>query len=222
MPPRGLAYRPGGLLAAKIHLKHVSVATTEGYAARPGGSQARFLAEVGKEEQERNLVIVRAEYENYQNGIMPSGPDARDIVAAFDAAAGTAGPGHQPPTVIPGEQQVRAMLAKRAKTLHLGPANYCWFTDPAKALCLKQAGTPDADQPLLATCDSARCPQATHHPCHREIWAGAVTQHEEFIAVLPGSQKTEKGRLEKELARARRVLAGIDAATGLGGQQWDD
>jgi len=217
-----LAYRPGGLLAAKIHLKHVSVATTEGYAARPGGSQARFLAEVGKEEQERNLVIVRAEYENYQNGIMPSGPGARDIVAAFAAAAGTAGPGHQPPTVIPGEQQVRAMLAKRAKTLHLGPANYCWFTDPAKALCLRQAGTPDADQPLLASCDSARCPQATHHPCHREIWAGAVTQHEQFIAALPRSQKTEKARLEKELARARRVLAGIDAPTGPGGQQWDD
>jgi hypothetical protein len=31
-----IAYRPGGLLAAKIALKHVSVATTEGYAARPG------------------------------------------------------------------------------------------------------------------------------------------------------------------------------------------
>ena len=32
---RELAYRPGGLLAAKIHLKHVSAATTEGYAAGP-------------------------------------------------------------------------------------------------------------------------------------------------------------------------------------------
>jgi integrase len=29
---RELAYRPGGLLAAKLHLKHISVATTEGYA----------------------------------------------------------------------------------------------------------------------------------------------------------------------------------------------
>jgi hypothetical protein len=26
-----LAYRPGGLLAAKLHLKHISVATTEGW-----------------------------------------------------------------------------------------------------------------------------------------------------------------------------------------------
>ena len=30
-----LAYRPGGLLAAKVHLKHVSVVTTEGYAIKP-------------------------------------------------------------------------------------------------------------------------------------------------------------------------------------------
>src|SRR5207245_424228 len=30
-----LACRPGGVLATKIHLKHVSVATTDGYAARP-------------------------------------------------------------------------------------------------------------------------------------------------------------------------------------------
>lgn len=86
-----LAYRPGGLLAAKVHLKHVSVATTEGYAARPGGSQARFLAEIGKEEQHRNLAIVQAEYENYQNGIMPSGPGARDSAWPHSAATATAG-----------------------------------------------------------------------------------------------------------------------------------
>jgi integrase len=42
-----LAYRPGGLLATKLHLKHI-VATTEGYASRPGGAQAELLAEVNK------------------------------------------------------------------------------------------------------------------------------------------------------------------------------
>jgi hypothetical protein len=35
-----LAYRPGGLLATKFALKHASVATTEGYSARPGGAPA--------------------------------------------------------------------------------------------------------------------------------------------------------------------------------------
>ena len=219
-----LAYRPGGLLAAKIHLKHVSVVTTEGYANRPGGSQARFLTEVGKEEQRRNLALIQAEYDNYKSGIMPSGPGARDLAGFFATASGQpSGPGHQPPAVIPGDQQIRAMLARRARTLHLGPANFCWFTDPAKALCLRQAGTPGTDQPLLAMCDSARCPQATHHPCHREIWAEAVTQHEEFIAALPRSQATEKARLQRELDRARHVLAGIDAAAPRTGEPaWDD
>jgi hypothetical protein len=37
----GLAYRPGGLLAAKIYLHHVSTATTEGYASRPRGGPGR-------------------------------------------------------------------------------------------------------------------------------------------------------------------------------------
>jgi len=43
-----MAYRPGGVLAAKLHLKHIAAATTEGYAARPGGAQAELLAEVNK------------------------------------------------------------------------------------------------------------------------------------------------------------------------------
>ena len=51
---RELAYRPGGLLAAKIALKHVSVATTEGYAARPGGAQGKLLAEIAEDEADRN------------------------------------------------------------------------------------------------------------------------------------------------------------------------
>ena len=37
-----LAYRPGGLLATKIHLRHISVVTTEGYA------KARVLHQTGK------------------------------------------------------------------------------------------------------------------------------------------------------------------------------
>ncbi|HKS47104.1 MAG TPA: hypothetical protein VJT49_18740, partial [Amycolatopsis sp.] len=39
-----LAWRPGGLWAAKIQLKHLSVVASEGYAHYPGGAQATFLA----------------------------------------------------------------------------------------------------------------------------------------------------------------------------------
>jgi integrase len=208
-----LAYRPGGLLAAKIQLKHVSCATTEGYANRPGGAQSRLLAEVTREETKRNLAITMAEYQRHLQGIQPSGPGARDLIQLFKSVDSATTESTTPPNVIPADQQVRTMLAKRSASLHLGTANYCWFTDPSRALCLKLAGTPDADRPLLGMCDSARCPQATHHPCHRPAWEASVENTKTFLGSLGRGQKTERARLEAELARSRRVLSEIDAAS---------
>lgn len=209
-----LAYRPGGLLAAKIQLKHVSVATTEGYAARPGGAQSRLLAEVTREEAKRNLDITMAEYQRHLQGIQPSGPGARDLVRLFESVDGAIAGQAGAPNVIPTDQQVRTMLSKRAGTLHLGTANYCWFTDPSRALCLKLAGTAGADRPLMGMCDSARCPQATHHPCHRPAWAASAESTKTFLGSLGRGQKAERARLEADLARAQRVLSEIDAASG--------
>jgi len=208
-----LAYRPNGLLATKIHLKHVSVATTEGYASRPGGAQAELLAEVNKHESERNLDLVWAEFRNYQQGVMPAGPGARELTAFFaqidsgldpDTAAS--------PKIQHGDREVLNLLSKRAKTLHLATANYCWFTDPSRALCLKLAGTPTADKPLAGMCDSARCPQATHHPCHRPVWAAAAATTKTFLDSLGPTRKTERARLRDDHTRAQRVLAEIDTA----------
>jgi hypothetical protein len=210
-----LAYRPGGLLAAKIHLKHISVATTEGYAARPGGAQAKLLAEVGEHEQRRNLQLVLAEYRNYQNGIMPSGPGARELVAFFAGVDGKPTEQGQtaPPKTLASDQELRNLLSKRAEVLHLGAANYCWFVDPSRALCLKLAGNPTADRPLIGMCDSARCPQATHHPRHRPVWADAVAKTAVFLGELGPTRKAERRRLEAEHARAVRVLGEIDNAS---------
>ena len=207
-----MAYRPGGLLAAKLALKHISVVTTEGYAGSPGGAQAKFLAEVGKEEQKRNINILAEEMTNYRNGIRPSGPHAKNLLEFFDTVDGKLTDEQRAaPKIVVNDQELRGMLSKRAKTLHLGVANYCWFTDPSKALCLRLAGTPDADKPLIGMCDSARCPQATHHPCHRPVWAQAVENTTVFLSNLTRGQKAEKARLGADLARAKRVLAEIDA-----------
>ncbi|MDF6066763.1 site-specific integrase [Streptomyces sp. JH010] len=209
-----IAYRPGGLLAAKLHLKHLSVVTTEGYAARPGGAQAKFLAEINELEEERNIGILSDVYRDYQRGIMPSGPGARDLISLFASVDGRLSElSERAPHVIDNGDEVVAMLAARARTLHLGAANYCWFIDPAKALCLRLAGTPDADRPLAGMCDSARCPQATHHPCHRSVWAESRETAKVFIGSLSRRQKSERARLEVTVARAERVLAEIDQAT---------
>ncbi|MEU8703214.1 site-specific integrase [Streptomyces sp. NPDC048680] len=210
-----LAHRPGGLLAAKIHLKHVSVVTTEGYAARPGGAQAEFLADVSAEEQVRNQDLTLAAFRDSQKGIMPTGSGARDLIEFFasvdeelqrmEASA---------PGIKPGDQEVINLLSKRAKTLHLGIANYCWFIDPSKALCLILAGTPGADKPLAGMCDSVRCPQATHHLSHRPVWADSAENKKVFIGNIRRGQPTEKARLQADLDRDLRVLAEIDAASG--------
>jgi integrase len=209
-----LAYRPGGMLAAKLHLKHIAVATTEGYASRPGGAQAELLAEVNKHEAERNLGLVWAELRNYQQGIMPAGPGARELTEFFahiDGKLTASDPGA--PKAQASDRDVLNLITKRARTLHLGTANYCWFTDPSRALCLKLAGTPAADKPLIGMCDSARCPQATHHPCHRPVWAEHAENTKTFLGQLGPTRKTEKARLQADHDRALRVLDAIDAAS---------
>jgi len=190
------------------------VATTEGYASRPGGAQAELLAEVNKRESERNLDLVWAEFRNYRHGVMPAGPGARELTEFFahiDASGSPATAGS--PKIQRSDREILNLLSKRAKTLHLGTANYCWFTDPSRALCLKLAGTPDADRPLAGMCDSARCPQATHNPCHRPVWAGTAAATRTFLDGLGPTRKTERTRLQADYDRAQQVLAGIDAAT---------
>jgi hypothetical protein len=61
-------------------------------------------------------------------------------------------------------------------------------------------------------CDSTRCPQATHHPRHREVWAETVASHTVFLGTLGRTRKAEHARLKAELDRAQRVVDAIDAA----------
>ncbi len=126
-----IACRPGGLLAARVALKHVSAATTEGYTSRPGGAQARLLAEIGEFEAERNLNLVAGEYRNYQNGIMPAGPGARELTAFFDSVDGTMAAAGAP-NVAASDQHLLNLLSKRAKILHIGVANFCSLKDPCR------------------------------------------------------------------------------------------
>ena len=212
-----LAYRPGGVLAAKVHLKHVAVATTEGYASRPGGAQAELLAEVNQHESERNLALLWEEFRNYQHGIMPAGPGARELTDFFASIDAGLDPAQAPAAKVQrSDREIRSLLTKRASVLHLGTANYCWFTDPSRALCLRLAGDQAGDKPLIGMCDSARCPQATHHPCHRPVWAGHAESTRTFLGQLGRAQKTERARLQAEYDRAVRVLARIDEAAAAG------
>jgi len=63
-------------------------------------------------------------------------------------------------------------------------------------------------------CDSARCPQATHHPRHRPVWAEHAERTRIFLGQIGTACKTERTRLQADYDRAARVIAEIDAAAG--------
>ena len=124
-----LAYRPHGLLAARVHLKHISIATTEGYAARPGGSQARFHAEMEAEERKQNEKLAAAAYRDFQDGVLLIGPGARSLIGTFQYIdAELARLEASQPTVVATDRHIELLLKKRAATLHIQPANYCWLS----------------------------------------------------------------------------------------------
>lgn len=212
-----VAYRPGGLLAAKVQLKEVHAATVEGYAHRPGGAQAHFMAEVAELEREHHLQLTIAAWRDFKEGRMPAGPGAPTLIAAFahvDEQLTDSPPG--PAHVLAAEQQLVNLLRPHAGRLHVGVANYCWFRDPAKALCLRLAGTaasPDA-KPLIGMCDAARCPQATHHSGHRAVWQNSAEGSRRLLTVLPRSNKDARARIQADIDRSERVVDAIDQATG--------
>ena len=208
-----IAQRPHGLMAAKVHLKHVSVATTEGYTARPGGHQAAFTAQIAAEEETEHMRLTVAAYEDYQHGDLPSGPGARDLIASFQAADQVLNRHDPGPVTVIDDRRVERILKTKAKSLHVGVGNYCWFADPNKALCLKLAGTPDAAEPLIGMCDSARCLQATHHPEHRQVWVDHAETTRALFLGNPTLSKPERARAQATFDRATRVVAEIDTTS---------
>lgn len=67
------------------------------------------------------------------------------------------------------------------------------------------------DRPLIGMCDSARCPQATHHQVHRDVWAEHAANTKVFLGQLGKTRTTEHARLSSDYDRALRVITEIDA-----------
>lgn len=207
-----MAARPGGVLATKVALKHLTVTTTEGYAARPGGAQAVFHAEWKQAEAKENLRLTVEAFRQFQNGQLPAGPGAARLAEAFrsvEEALADHDPGAARTAAT--DRQVELLLQAKAGTLHQGIANYCWYEDPAQALCLKLAGIRAAKTPLAGMCDSARCPQATHHQRHRAVWASSAETTAAMLA-SPRIPADEKKRLRRDHNRALTVIEAIDSA----------
>ena len=69
-----LAYRPGGVLAAKIAAQAYRNRNNRRLCRPPGWRSSRVLAEVNKHEADRNLQLILAEFHNYRTASCPPAP----------------------------------------------------------------------------------------------------------------------------------------------------
>ncbi|WP_448059068.1 hypothetical protein [Cellulomonas hominis] len=203
---RELAWRPGGVIAGKIHLKHVSVATTEGYAGARGESASAFIAEIEAERRARNQKTTADVIAAVERGEPVAGLGAKALVTAVSDLSGDASArGVQ---VRDRDDALKPLIRSRADTLHVTPLAYCWFVHPDQARCLRDSK--DKSRPLVGSCRPDLCANATVHPEHAPIWLNGLDALRKTIA----DRRVPAGERERLTTKAADIQAMIDAIGG--------
>lgn len=99
------------------------------------------------------------------------------------------------------DRDVLNLLTQRAKTPHIGPAKLLLVYRPLPRALPQTRRHPHRRRPLVGMWDSARCPQATHHPCHRLIRAERTKT---FLGDLGKTRRTGHACLRNDYDRAVR------------------
>ena len=212
-PPTGFS-RQKSISSRAAYCHNRGICGPPGRSARPVFT--RRDGSRGEETRTKSSPHQAAAYRDFQDGILPAGPGARSLIAAFQHVdTELASIAAAPATVVPADRHVELLLKKRAAILHIQPANYCWFTNPAKALCLRHRRNAEAaSQPVgRDRATPARCPQATFHPEHREVFGPVAPRRpRSFLGNprIPADEKTAPGRRARP--RQRRSSAAIDQA----------
>jgi hypothetical protein len=115
---RLLGSRPHGVIVGKIHLKHISVVTSEGYYGRAGSSAAAFLAEVEQQAALARIETTKRLYADWTAGQPMTGPGRAEPTKLFSDV-------HVKPAafegnVVDSDRRLEELLRRRASTLHVG------------------------------------------------------------------------------------------------------
>ncbi|TRW44393.1 hypothetical protein [Georgenia yuyongxinii] len=199
---REIGWRPNGVIAGKIHLKHISVATTEGYAGRHGESASAFQAEVEHERRQAKAAAVERVVDAAERGERIIGLGAASLAAAI-ADAGLADAGDAP-QVRDRDDVVGTLMKARGDTLHIGPLAHCWFTDPRRARCLR--GVADKTRPLVGSCEPTMCANASIHREHAPVWLGGL----ESLKASLSDRRIPAGERQRVQQKIREVEAVIE------------
>ena len=196
---------PAASSPTKFHLKHIAVATTEGYASRPGGAQAELLAEVNKHESERNLDLLWDEFRNYQQGIMPAGPGARELTEFFAHIDAKLDPAEAPrrAKVQRSDREILNLLTKRAQRPAPGHRQLLLVHRPvpgALPQARRQPRPPTSPWSGCATRPAARRPPTT--PATGPSGPSTPSRPRRSSASSARTRKTERARLQADYDRA--------------------
>ena len=209
---RELAYRPGGLLAAKFALKHVSVATTEGYAARPGGAQGKLLAEIAEDGPTATSRSCSPSSAATRTASCPPdrGPRTHRVLRQHRQGPGRPGHGRpprrrqRPARPEPAQQACPGAAPRRGELLLVHR--------PVPRPLPEDGRNPRRRQAAGRNVRLGPLPAGHPPPLPPARLGDAVASTTAFIGSLGRTRTAERARLQAELDRAKRVLDSIDAA----------
>jgi hypothetical protein len=198
---RILAFRPHGVIAGEVHLKHLHVVMSEGYYGNANSSLAAFHAGMEAELAAARLEAAKQRYLSYIDGGGIAGGARNTLIGHFEQIAtdmaGFTG------TTLETDRHLEALLADQLGKLHIGTVNDCWFIDPDKAACRTGGTPPDAPRPNA--CVGDRCPNAVVTQARLPIYQTSMEQ----ATTLRRSRRVsqfEKQRLAREQQRLERVI----------------
>lgn len=200
---RALAFRPHGVVAGKVHLKHLHIATSEGYYGRANSSLAAFHDEIESEAASARLEAVKNRYLAYMDGAGVAGGARKALDRHFSEIATEmadfAG------TTLEADRHLEGLLADKLGKLHIGVVNDCWFIDPERAACRNGDDAPAAPRPNA--CVGDRCTNAVVTAVHLPVYRAAREQ----VVSLRRSRKVSAFEKERLAAEQSRLEAVIDA-----------
>jgi hypothetical protein len=202
---RILAFRPHGVVAGKVHLKHLHIAMSEGYYGNANSSLAAFHADMEAELAAARLEAAKERYQAYLDGGGVAGGARKALNRHFEeiATAMASFPG----TTLEADKHLEKLLADRLGKLHIGTVNDCWFIDPSKALCRK--GETEPTEPRPNACVGDGCPNAAVSRVHLPVYRAS---HEQVVTLRRSRQVSdyEKERLAREQRRLEKVIDAVE------------
>jgi len=202
---RLLAFRPHGVIAGKIHLKHLHIVMSEGYYGNANSSLAAFHADVEAELAVARLQAAKQRYLSYVDGGGIAGGARKTLVGHFEQIATEMAAFKG--TTLEADRHLEALLGDRLGKLHIGTVNDYWFIDPDKAACRNSDAPPAAPRPNA--CVGDRCPNAVVTTAHLPVYQAS---HEQVVTLRRSRSVSEfeKQRLAAEQRRLERVIQAVE------------